>query len=161
MIARSKFWSEQIVSPSNNNRKKMQKIILMILTLMLSGRAMTLAFIHRAGAGGVGDPPAAWLMPLIGDAVIGITGLVMVYLILRGNSLWAWTALVVWNVVAIWDALSAYIVHLTNPWPEFFMIKIVGASMFFLAAAIHATNLTLLARCEVRREFIGKAGDRL
>lgn len=138
----------------------MQKMILIILTLMLSGRAMTLAFIHRAGAGGVGDPPAAWFMPLIGDAAIGTTGLVMVYLILRGKGLWAWTALVVWNAVAIWDALSAYIVHLTNPWPEFFMIKMAGASMFFLASAMHAINLTLLARCEVRREFIGKADHR-
>jgi hypothetical protein len=159
MIARPSFGRVDRFSVKQQ-QEKMQKIVLMVLTLMLSGRAMTLAFIHRAGAGGAGDPPAAWLMPLIGDAVIGITGLVMVYLILRGKGLRAWTALVVWNAVAIWDALSAYIVHLTNPWPEFFMIKLAGVSMFFLASAMHAVNLALLARCDVRREFIGKADGR-
>jgi hypothetical protein len=48
----------------------MQQKIMLILTLMLTGRAMTLAFIHRAGGGLPCDPTAAWLMPLIGDAVM-------------------------------------------------------------------------------------------
>lgn len=55
----------------------MQKKIMAVLTAMLIGRAMTLAFIHRAGGEGVGDPPAAWLMPLLGDAVIGVSGLLV------------------------------------------------------------------------------------
>ena len=45
--------------------------ILVALVLMASGWAMTLAFIARAGDGGPGDPPDAWLMPLVGDAFIG------------------------------------------------------------------------------------------
>ena len=49
-----------------------QKIIL-VLTLMLSGRAMTLAFLHRAGGEAPGDPPIAWFMPLLGDAIVGLT----------------------------------------------------------------------------------------
>ena len=124
----------------------MHRTLLLIMTLMLSGRAMTLAFIHRAGGMAPGDPPAAWLMPLIGDAVIGLSGLAMVVVILRGRGLWAWTTLVVWNFLAIWDAFSAYAIHLTNPWPDFFMIKIFGASMFFAASAMHAMNLYILSR---------------
>ena len=35
----------------------MAKRVMMILTLLLSGRAMALAFLGRVGAGGPGDPP--------------------------------------------------------------------------------------------------------
>ena len=131
-----------------------QKLIL-LLTVMLSGRAMTLAFIHRAGGTLPGDPPAAWLMPLVGDAIIGITGLFIAYLILKKTGLWVWTAIIVWNSVAIWDALSAFIINTTNPWPEFFMIKLVGSSMFFAASAMHLAILVLACRSDARKHFIG------
>lgn len=131
----------------------MPRTLLFGLTLLLSGRAMTLAFVGRAGGGGPGDPPAAWLMPLLGDALVGLTGLAMLPLVLRGRSLWAWTALVSWNVVAIWDALSAYVVHTTNPWPEFFMIEAFGSSMFFMAASMHLACLVLVTRPAVKRQY--------
>ena len=51
----------------------MKRNIILILTLLLAGRAMTLAFIPQAGSAVPGAPPAAWLMPLIGDAIVGIT----------------------------------------------------------------------------------------
>lgn len=134
----------------------MNKILMVMLTLMLSGRAMTLAYIHRAGGANPGDPPAAWLMPLIGDAVIGLSGLVCVYLLLKHRGLWVWTFVVTWNVVAIWDAMSALIVQHTHPWPEFFMIQIFGHSMFFIASAMHLINLYLLTRREVITSLTGK-----
>ena len=133
----------------------MHKKIMFILTLMLSGRAMTLAFIHRAGGALPGDPPVAWLMPLIGDAVIGISALWIAYLILKKTGLWVWTTIIVWNSLAIWDALSAYIVHKTNPWPEFFMIDLVGSSMFFAASAMHLAIIMIVCRSDVRKEFLG------
>jgi hypothetical protein len=131
-----------------------QKIIL-FLTLMLSGRAMTLAFIHRVGGSLPGDPPPAWLMPLVGDAVIGITGLWVAYLILRKTGLWVWTTVIVWNSLAIWDALSAFAIHTTNPWPEFFMIKLMGPSMFFAASAMHLAIIVLACWPDVRKRLLG------
>lgn len=128
-----------------------QKIIF-ILTLMLSGRAMTLAFIHRAGGTMPGDPPAAWLMPLVGDVVIGISALWVAYLVLNKTGLWVWTTIIVWNSLAIWDAMSAFIIHITNPWPEFFMLDLVGSSMFFAASAMHLVIIVLvLQSCEKER----------
>ncbi|MFW2382325.1 MAG: hypothetical protein ACN4GZ_11245 [Acidimicrobiales bacterium] len=135
----------------------LQRTILLISTLMLAGRAMTLAFIGDAGAGGLGDPPSAWLMPLVGDAVIGIAALPIAYLILKGHGLGAWTAIVTWNVVGIWDALSAFLVHQSVPWPEFFMIEIFGPSMFFAASAMHLVNLWLVSRPDMRTRFLGVA----
>ena len=133
----------------------MHKKIMLILTLMLAGRAMTLAFIHRAGGTLSSDPPNAWLMPLIGDAVIGVSALWIAYLILKKKGLWVWTAIIVWNSLAIWDALSAYIVHKINPWPEFFMIDLVGSSMFFAASAMHLAIIIIACRSEVQKEFLG------
>ncbi len=131
----------------------MYKKTMLILTLMLSGRAMTLAFIHRAGGSMLGDPPSAWLMPLIGDAIVGIAALWIAYLIVKKRGLWVWTAIIVWNSIGIWDALSAFIIHTTNPWPEFFMIKLVGSSMFFAASAMHLINIVIACRSDVREEL--------
>ncbi|MDQ2090594.1 hypothetical protein [Marimonas arenosa] len=133
----------------------MHRLILLILTLMLSGRMMTLLFIARAGRGAPGDPPLGWLMPLIGDAVIGLTGLVVALLVWKARGLAAWTAIIVWNAVAIWDALSAYIVSRTDPWPEFFMLQIFGASMFFMASAMHALSIWIAAHPDFRQRFLG------
>lgn len=130
------------------------KKIIMVLTVILSGRAMTLAFIHRAGGHGPGDPPIAWLMPLIGDAVIGITGVFILFLIFRGRNTAAWITIICWNVVAIWDALSAFIISVTNPWPEFFMYKLMGPSMFFAASAMHLTVIYLVTRPHIKSQFV-------
>ena len=133
----------------------MQKTLILILTLMLTGRAMTLAFLHRAGGDAPGDPPIAWLMPLLGDAIVGLSGLAIAYLIWQRRGLFVWTAIVVWNVVAIWDALSALIIHLTVPWPAFFMIQVFGSSMFFMASAMHGLILVLVCRPPLRQKFLG------
>jgi hypothetical protein len=132
----------------------MERKIVLILTYLLSGRAMTLAFIPRVGGSAVGDPPPAWLMPLVGDAIIGITALLIAYLILKKTGLWVWTAIIVWNSVGIWDALSAFVIHTTNPWPEFFMIKLLGSSMFFAAAAMHLVLIILVSRPELRKQLL-------
>jgi len=132
--------------------------LLLALTVMLSGRAMTLAYISRAGGTGAGDPPIGWMLPLLGDAFIGITALGVAYLVWRGRTVLAWTLIVVWNALAIWDALSAFVVHLTVPWPSFFMLEIFGASMFFAASAMHAVCIVLLGRPTLRLAY-GVAAD--
>lgn len=130
------------------------KTLILILTLMMSGRAMTLAFIQRAGGGMPGDPPAAWLLPLIGDAIIGISALWVAYLIVKKTGLWVWTTVMVWNALSIWDSLSAYVISTTNPWPEFFMLQMLGSSMFFAAAAMNVVIVVLASKPEVREKMI-------
>ena len=134
-----------------------KRTILLAITLMLAGRAMTLALIGDAGSGAAGSPPAAWLMPLVGDAVIGISALAIAYLVVRGRGLAAWTTIVVWNAIGIWDALSAYLIHESVPWPEFFMIEIFGSTMFIAATALHLINLWLVSRSEVRSHYLDGA----
>ena len=132
----------------------MFRALIVILTFMLSGRMTTLAFIHRAGGGAVGDPPLVWLMPLIGDAVIGVTGLFVAYFLAKRIGLWVWTAALIWNALGIWDAMSAYIIYRPDPWPEFFMIQLFGGSMFFMASAMHAGLIYLLLHNDVKRQFL-------
>lgn len=124
-----------------------------IFTLMTAGRAMTLAFVARAGDGGAGDPPAAWLMPLIGDAIVGVAALVIAYLIWQRPSPRTWLVAVVWSAIAIFDAGAAWIVHSSNPWPEFFMIEFAGASMFPAAIVLHLVIAWLLFQPSVRQRF--------
>lgn len=139
----------------------MHKRIILILTLLLSGRAMTLAYIHRAGGLESGDPPAAWLMPLMGDAVIGVSALVIAYILWNGKGLWVWTTVIVWNAIAIWDALSAVVIHLTNPWPSFWMLELVGPAMFFAASAMHLTIIVMLCQRAVRESYFGSCMENM
>lgn len=132
---------------------KSNRLLLFCLTAILAGRAMTLAFISRAGGSNVGDPPIAWMMPLIGDAVVGVGALFIAFLIYRARGLAAWSIILTWNAIAIWDAISAFIVHKTVPWPSFFMVEIFGSSMFFMASAMHAFCIYLLCRAATRETF--------
>lgn len=127
--------------------------VLVALVVMASGRAMTLAFIARAGDGGPGDPPAAWLMPLVGDAFIGVTALLVAFLIVRRPSAWVWVIAVVWSALGAFDAFAAFLVEVRTPWPEFFMIEAFGRSMFFAAVALHAVIIYLLTQPTVREHF--------
>jgi len=127
---------------------------LVAITLLLSGRAMTLAFIADAGDGAPGSPPAAWTMPLLGDAIIGMAALAIAFLIVRRTGLWVWAAIVVWNSLGIWDALAAFLVHRSVPWPDFFMIEAFGSSMFFAAAAMHLVAIWLVSHPEQRAHYL-------
>ncbi len=95
-------------------------------------------------------------MPLVGDALIGLSAIAVAFLIWRRSGLFAWTVVIVWNVVAIWDALSAYLIHLSVPWPSFFMMEIFGSSMFFMAAAMHAACIYLVTRPSMRDGFLDR-----
>jgi hypothetical protein len=131
-----------------------KRTVLLAITLMLSGRAMTIAFVADAGDTAPGSPPSAWTMPLLGDAVIGIGALAIAYLIVRRRGLAAWATIIVWNSLGIWDALSAYVVHRSDPWPEFFMIETFGAAMFFAASAMHLVAIRLVSSEELRTHFL-------
>lgn len=124
-----------------------------VLTLMLAGRAMTIAFLWRVGGTGQGDPPDAWLMPLLGDVVIGVSALAVAFLIWRRPGPWAWVTVIVWNAIGAWDAISAYLVNLAEPWPEFFMLELIGEPMFFAAALMHVVLLVIAARPPMRESF--------
>ena len=127
--------------------------IAIALTLMASVRAMTVAFIHRAGDGGIGDPPEAWLMPLWGDALVGGTALVVAWLLWKRPSPSSWVIAISWSAIAAFDALAAYLVDVATPWPDFFMIEIFGRTMFFAAAAMHVAIIGLLAQRPVRESY--------
>lgn len=127
--------------------------ILMTLTLMAAGRAMTIPFIASAGDGGAGDPPAAWLMPLIGDALVGVTALLVAWLLWKRPGLASWVFAIAWSAVAAFDALAAFVVDTTDPWPEFFMLELFGRSMFFAAVLLHVAIIWLLTSDEIRNRF--------
>lgn len=127
--------------------------LVLALIVMASGRAMTLFFIARAGDGGAGDPPDAWLMPLIGDAAIGLTAIVVALLVWKRPTATTWVIAVVWSAIGAFDAIAAFIVDTSAPWPEFFMLEIFGRSMFFAAAAMHLVIISLLARPAVLASF--------
>ena len=124
-----------------------------VLTLLATGRAMTVAFVARAGDGGPGDPPAAWLMPLVGDAGVGVLAPVIAFLLWRVRRPSTWLAALVWGAIAVFDAGAAFLIEWSSPWPEFFMLDLFGRWMFAAAVVLHLVVLALLARRDVRRHF--------
>ncbi|MGI9613202.1 MAG: hypothetical protein ACR2QO_09855 [Acidimicrobiales bacterium] len=145
--------TDQQVTEATRQARGAGWVALMVLIAMASGRAMTLAFIGSAGDGGPGDPPAAWLMPLVGDAGIGLAAVVILLLVWRRPTPTTWVLAVVWSAIGVFDALAAFIVHTTTPWPEFFMLELFGPTVFFAAAGMHLVIIYLLARTEIRARF--------
>lgn len=135
------------------NQKSTKFTIVIALTVMAAGRAMTLPFINRAGDGGAGDPPDAWLMPLIADAAIGITALIVALLMWRRPTPTTWVIAITWSAIGAFDAVAAFVVDVSTPWPEFFMLEIFGRSMFFAATAMHLVIIALLSSNEVLARF--------
>ena len=133
-------------------------LIIRVLTLMAVGRAMTLGWIHRVGDGGPGDPPEAWLMPLVGDAFVGITALMVAMLLFRQLTMRTWTIAVVWTSIAAFDAFAALLVEVSVPWPDFVMLRLFGRGMFVAAAVLHLIVLWLLTRGSTRLRFATPVG---
>lgn len=114
---------------------------------------MTLAFIARAGDGGPGDPPAEWLMPLVGDAIVGLSAVLLAYLFWTRQTPLTWLLGIVWSAIAIFDAGAAFLVETATPWASFFMLEVFGRPMFFAAIGFHAVVLLLLAQRDTRDDF--------
>lgn len=127
--------------------------LLIAVTLMATGRAMTIAFLARVGDGGPGDPPAAWLMPLLGDATIGLTAPLVAYLLWKQRTQLTWLIAVIWASLAIFDAVAAFVVESSVPWPEFFMLRAFGNWMFLMAVMLHMLGLYLLGRRSIMGRF--------
>lgn len=138
---------------NDNGRTTTLMRITLALVVMSAGRAMTLGWIGRAGDGGPGDPPAAWLMPLVGDAAVGLSALVVAYLLWARRSPTAWAVAIAWSAVAAFDALAALLVDLQTPWPDFFMLELFGRSMFVMAAAMHLVIIGLLFTPQLRAQM--------
>ncbi len=62
-------------------------------------------------------------------------------------------AAVVWSAIGAFDALAAWIVEVSAPWPEFSIFEIFGRSMFFLADSMHLFIIYVLSRPDVPAEF--------
>lgn len=92
-------------------------------------------------------------MPLIGDAVIGLTALLVVLLVWTARSPLSWLIAVVWSAIGAFDALAAWVVEVSAPWPEFFMLETFGRSMFFAAASMHLFIIYMLSRPDILAEF--------
>lgn len=145
MLAKRKY--------SADERHAVKLKIVGALTLMAAGRAMTLPFITRAGDGGPGDPPDVWLMPLIGDAAIGLAAIAVAFLMWKRPTPATWMIAVAWSAIGAFDALAAFIIETSAPWPEFFMLQVFGRSMFFAATAMHLAIIALLTTTDVLAYF--------
>lgn len=130
-----------------------RKKILLVLIALSSGRAMTLLYIGAAGGDAAGDPPRAWLMPLVGDAVVGLSALVVAYLLWKRPRLWSWVTALMWSAVAVFDALAAWIIETIAPWPDFFMIGLFGRAMFPAAVVMHLVIVGMLVSESIRSEL--------
>jgi hypothetical protein len=92
-------------------------------------------------------------MPLVGDAFIGLSALLVAYLVLLRPTPASWTVAVIWTSLGAFDAAAALLVEVSVPWPEFFMLEIFGRGMFLAAIGLHLGVLALLMWPEIRAGF--------
>ncbi len=92
-------------------------------------------------------------MPLVGDAAIGVAALVIAYLVWRTPSPGTWAATIAWSAIGAFDAIAALLVEISTPWPEFFMLELIGRPMFFAAVVLHVAIIVLVSRPDALEDF--------
>ena len=91
--------------------------------------------------------PSEWIVPFVGDFIIGITALFLVYYIIKKPSSILWGLLLSWNIIGLLDLIGAINVSFAAPYgpiPEIGFNELAVRSI-----SVSYTHLTLPTICSV------------
>ncbi len=126
------------------------KPIIIILTAVMTFRVFAIMFLPEA-ASGPGSPLVSWFIPILGDAIIGITAPIVAVVLWKWNTLGAWTLAVVWQTLAIWDSATAAALEVIAGGGPF---EGAGVGPFIAVTLVGLVNLYLLSLPSVRHYYI-------
>ena len=100
--------------------------------------------------------PSEWVLPLIGDFIIGTTAFFLVYGILKKPSYLIWVLLLSWNVLGLVDLLGAIRTSLIVPFgpiPEIGLTSLGVRSILILNTFLQISCIYLLLKGSVKNYF--------
>ena len=100
--------------------------------------------------------PSEWIIPFVGDFIIGITAIFLVYLIIKKPCAVLWGLLLSWNVVGLFDLFGAIVVSFEAPFgplPEIGLTTSGVRYILCLNTLIQISSIYLLFQKDIKEYF--------
>jgi len=113
-------------------------------------------FLFWTFTGNKRSAPSEWIVSFVGDFVIGITALFLVYQIIRKPSAILWGLLLSWNVLGLFDLFGAIVISFIVPYeplPEIGLTTLGVRFILSLNTLIQISSIYLLFQASIKEYF--------
>ena len=113
-------------------------------------------FLFWTFTGNERSAPSEWIVPFVGDFIIGITAIFLVYHIIKKPSAVLWGLLLSWNVLGLFDLFGAIVISFIVPYeplPEIGLTTLGVRFILSLNTLIQISSIFLLFQTNIREYF--------
>ena len=113
-------------------------------------------FLFWTFTGNERSAPSEWIVSFVGDFIIGITALFLVYQIIKKPSAILWGLLLSWNVLGLFDLFGAIVISFIVPYeplPEIGLTTLGVRFILSLNTLIQISSIYLLFRASIKEYF--------
>ena len=100
--------------------------------------------------------PSEWIVSFVGDFIIGITALFLVYQIIKKPTAILWGLLLSWNVLGLFDLFGAIVISFIVPYeplPEIGLTTLGVRFILSLNTLIQISSIYLLFHKDIKEYF--------
>ena len=113
-------------------------------------------FLFWTFTGNERSAPSEWIVSFVGDFIIGITALFLVYHIIKKPSAILWGLLLSWNVLGLLDLFGAIVISFIVPYeplPEIGLTTLGVRFILSLNTLIQISSIYLLFQTNIKEYF--------
>ena len=113
-------------------------------------------FLFWTFTGNERSAPSEWIVSFVGDFIIGITALFLVYHIIKKPSAILWGLLLSWNVLGLFDLFGAIVISFIVPYeplPEIGLTTLGVRFILSLNTLIQISSIYLLFQTSIKEYF--------
>ena len=113
-------------------------------------------FLFWTFTGNERSAPTEWIVSFIGDFIIGITAIFLVYQIIKKPSAILWGLLLSWNVLGLFDLFGAIVISFIVPYEPLPEIGLTSSGVRFvlsLNTLIQISSIYLLFQTSIKEYF--------
>ena len=113
-------------------------------------------FLFWTFTGNERSAPSEWIVSFVGDFIIGITALFLVYQIIKKPTAILWGLLLSWNVLGLFDLFGAIVISFIVPYeplPEIGLTTLGVRFILSLNTLIQISSIYLLFHKDIKEYF--------
>ena len=113
-------------------------------------------FLFWTFTGNERSAPSEWIVSFVGDFIIGITAVFLVYQIIKKPSAILWGLLLSWNVLGLFDLFGAIVISFIVPYeplPEIGLTSLGVRFVLSLNTLIQISSIYLLFQTDIKEYF--------
>ena len=113
-------------------------------------------FLFWTFTGNKRSAPSEWIVSFVGDFIIGITAVFLVYQIIKKPTAILWGLLLSWNVLGLFDLFGAIVISFIVPYeplPEIGLTTLGVRFILSLNTLIQISSIYLLFQTNIREYF--------